>query len=265
MLNNILFNNFSSLIVQVAPFANFDYFLKQCMKSIICPKRGCNTCFWCKKIDNNKYYDLVILDAKTGIKKEEIEKLISRFLYAGLEKTNIKFYVIKNFEYISKKIANSWLKFVEEPPKNVYGIFSTRNCNAIIPTIRSRCSYYFLPTNNKMVDTYLSSKNVSTTIGKIITKCFYTMEDLQNNFDLFMVFYDMNKKLSSKTKLQYVNEIMLKFKKLSYEQIDLFIEISKQMYPDIALLLLEIQNKIYLNPNRNLIFVSIYNLLKKVK
>lgn len=265
MENNILFNNFSSLIVQVAPLANFDNFLKQCMKSLICPKFGCNTCIWCKKIDNNKYYDLVILDAKVGIKKEEIENLVIKFSCTGLEKTNIKFYVIKNLEYASKKVVNSLLKFVEEPPKNVYSIFSTKNYNAIIPTIRSRCSYYFLQTDIKMVEKYLSNKQISIQEKKIITKCFYTLEDLKNNFDLFIEFYDLIKKLSSKTKLLYVNEVIAKFKKISYEQLHLFVEILKQMFPSIALSLLEIQNKLYLNPNKNLVFISIYNLLKKVK
>ena len=263
MKNNVLFTNFSSLIVQIAPLSNFDHFLKQCMKSTICPNHGCNSCIWCKKIDGDKYFDLILLDANVGIKKEEIENLIFRFSQPGLEKTNIKFYVIKNLEYASKKVTNSLLKFIEEPPKNVYGVFTTKNWNAIIPTIRSRCSYFFLSTDNKMVQKYLFDKQISTQERKIITKCFYTLEDLQKNFNLFIEFFNLIKKLSSKTRLLYVNDIILKFKKLSYDQISLFIEISKQMHPDISLSLLEIQNKLYLNPNKNLIFFSIYNLLKR--
>ena len=98
-----------ALIVRQAPLSNFDDYLKVILKGIICPKHGCGECVWCKKIDANKYYDLLVFNGKQ-MKKQEVVDLINRYNRAGLESCNIRVYVIKDIEYASKSIVNSLLK-----------------------------------------------------------------------------------------------------------------------------------------------------------
>lgn len=250
-----------ALIVRQAPLSNFDAFLKDFMKFVCCDKQGCNKCDICKRINDGQYFDLIVLDAKTSAKKSEILEIVSRFNRNGLELPNKKFYVIKNIEYSSAKVLNSLLKFVEEPPVGVYAIFTTRNYNAVLPTIRSRCFSYYLETDETDVDQFLVSKDLKPDQKKLIKKCFFELDEMKENYDNFIKFYDLIKKLVSKEHLSYATEGLSLFRKLTNNEISLFIEIAKNLYPSICDKLIELQNNLYLNPNKSLTFSQIYDLL----
>ena len=131
-----------AIIVKLTSLSNFDAFLKEYIKTIVCDKNPpCNKCQWCKKIDSDCYYDLKIFDA-LDIKKQDALNLINSFTKTGLESKNKKVYVIKIVENLNKQVSNSLLKFIEEPPKNVYAIFTTKSYDSIIPTIKSRCIFF---------------------------------------------------------------------------------------------------------------------------
>lgn len=253
-----------ALIVRQAPLSNFDDCLKDILKGIICPKHGCGECVWCKKIENNQYFDLFVYEGKQ-MKKQEVIDLIARCNKSGVEACNIRVYVIKNIEYASKSILNSLLKFVEEPPKGVYAIFTTRNYNAVIPTIRSRCFNVYLPKDIQAVDSYLSTKELSTLDKDLIKKCFYDLESLKNNYDNFIEYYEMIKKLSSNESLHFANEGLNKFRKMEYPEINLFLEICKNAFPKIANKVIDLQDNLYLNSPKVLIYNQIYQLLSGVK
>ncbi len=253
-----------ALIVRQAPLSNFEDYLKIILKGIICPKHGCGECVWCKKIDANKYYDLLVFNGKE-MKKQEVVDLINRYTRAGLESCNIRVYVIKDIEYASKSIINSLLKFIEEPPQGVYAIFTTRNYNAIIPTIRSRCFSIYLPKDEKAVDDFLSTKDLSSLQKNLIKKCFHELESLKNNYDKFMEYYDLVQKLASDNGLLYANDGLNIFRKLEYSDINIFLEICKNAYPAIAGSVIELQDNLYLNPPKVLIYNQMYKLLAEVR
>lgn len=253
-----------ALIIRQAPLSNFDACLKDILKGIICPKHGCGECVWCKKIDAGKYYDLLVFEGKQ-MKKQEVLDLITRFSRSGLESCNIRVYVIKNIEYASKSILNSLLKFVEEPPKGVYAIFTTRNYNAVIPTIRSRCFNVYLPKDEQAVDEYLNTKDISLTEKQLIKKCFYELDSLKADYDKFIEYYDLIRKLASPEGLYFANQGLTLFRKLEYIDINLFLEICKNMYPQIADKVINLQDNLYLNSPKALIYSQIYNLLVGVR
>lgn len=249
-----------AIIIRQSPLSDFERFLKDILKGIICPEHGCNKCVWCKKIDTNQYFDLFIYDGKE-IKKQDIINLITRCNKSGIESCDIRVYVIKNIEYASKAILNSLLKFVEEPPKGVYAIFTTRNYNSVIPTIRSRCFNIYLPKDSQSVDAYLNTKELSTIDKALIKKCFYDIGSLKNNYDKFIQYHDLIKKLSSDNSLAFANEGLNTFRKMEYSDINLFMEICKNTFPKIAEKIINLQDNLYLNSPKVLIYNQIYQLL----
>ncbi|MCQ3907494.1 MAG: hypothetical protein MJ219_01775 [Mycoplasmoidaceae bacterium] len=199
------------------------------------------------------------------VKKQEVLDLMSRYSRAGLESCNIRIYVIKNIEYASKYILNSLLKFVEEPPKGVYAIFTTRNYNAVLPTIRSRCFSLYLPRDDQSVNDYLNTKNMSDADKALVKKCFHELDSLKTYFDKFIEYYDLIKKLVSPDRLNFANEGLNTFRKLEYIDINLFLEICKNAYPTIASQVIELQDNLYLNSPKALIYNQIYKLLSEVE
>ena len=253
-----------AMIVKQAPLSNFDACLKEIMKGIICPKHGCGECVWCKKIDAGQYFDLCVFEGKQ-MKKQEVLDLMTRYSRAGLESCNIRIYVIKNIEYASKSILNSLLKFVEEPPKGVYAIFTTRNYNAVLPTIRSRCFSIYLPKDEKAVNQFLNTKNMSDADKALAKKCFHELDSLQTYFGKFVDYYELIKKLASPDGLNFANEGLNLFRKLEYIDINLFLEICKNAYPSIATEVITLQDNLYLNSPKALIYNQIYKLLNEVR
>jgi len=251
-----------ALIVRQAPLSNINAFLKSFLKALICVNDSCGQCYWCKKIDAGKYFDLEILDGKT-LKRAELTNVVERFARSGVEETGIRVYVIKDIEYASNKILNSLLKFVEEPPKGVYAVFTTRNYNAIIPTIRSRCFSIYLSQDEDGIEQFFKDKNLVSFDKKLLMSCFYTIDEMKEKYDQFMDYYELIKKLGSRERLSYASEGLNLFKKLTYEDISLFLNIVKALYKNIALDIIDIQDNLYLNTNKTLVYAKVYDLLEK--
>lgn len=253
-----------ALIVRLAPLSNFDAFIKKILKAIVCPEHGCGKCIWCEKIENNNYFDLRVFNAKE-MKKQDVLDLISRYSRPGLETSNIQMYVIKNIEYASKSILNSLLKFVEEPPIGVYAIFSTHNYDAIIPTIRSRCFNIYLEKDTNEVEDFLSSKQLPPLKRKVLEKSFTELNEMKNQFDKFNEFYELITQLSSSDRLSFASIGLTAFRKMEYYEINLFLEITKNLYPTISNEIIQLQDNLYLNSPKSLIYNQVYELLGKVK
>lgn len=111
-------------------------------KSILCPNHNpfcCDECSTCKRIDNNVYNDLIIVDGlESTIKKEDISNIITTFSNTASETKGIKIYILNMVENMTVDATNSLLKFLEEPPKNTFAILTTENKFKILPTILSR-------------------------------------------------------------------------------------------------------------------------------
>lgn len=142
--NSLKNNNFAhATLLSSSKGSSLDIIAKYLAKSLICDNElfACETCPSCIKIEKGSYGDFLIFDAKNKeIKVSDIKDKIEYFFSkTGVEKKGIKIYVILNIEYLGSKASNMLLKFLEEPPKNTYAIFTTENQNRILPTILSRC------------------------------------------------------------------------------------------------------------------------------
>lgn len=112
------------------------------IQSLFCEESfwACQQCNICKRIADNNYPDLIILDgSKSSIKKEDVRKLQHQFSMTSLEKYKHKVFIIKDAHNMTIGAANSLLKFLEEPSENVIGILISDQKEAILPTVISRC------------------------------------------------------------------------------------------------------------------------------
>lgn len=102
---------------------------------------ACEECNTCKRIKNNEYFDVMVIDGYINtIKKDDIEEMMNEFSKTSLESSGKKVYIIKNINNSSTKVLNMILKFMEEPSnENTYGIFITDKKEDLLPTIVSRC------------------------------------------------------------------------------------------------------------------------------
>ena len=112
-------------------------------QSIFCEQEGlaCETCNTCRRVKENVYADLIVLDgSEEAISKEMIDGIQEKFSKTALEKNGQRVYIILNAENASVSAQNSMLKFLEEPGAGITAILTTDNASRILPTILSRCT-----------------------------------------------------------------------------------------------------------------------------
>jgi len=90
-------------------------------------------------IENDSYPNIKLIQADgLWIKKEQILEVQSDFRKESFD-NNLKIYIIEDAAKLNKSSANTLLKFLEEPEKNIVAILLTKNKYSVITTIMSRC------------------------------------------------------------------------------------------------------------------------------
>ncbi len=126
-------------------------------KALLCPNlytnsSKCGNCKQCKTIDDNNFIELDIIDTdEIWIKKEKIESLQNIFKFKPII-GHKKIYIINDADKIKESLANTLLKFIEEPEEGIIAILVTENRNKIIDTILSRCQIVSLNKKNDFLD-----------------------------------------------------------------------------------------------------------------
>lgn len=163
ILSNAINNNKVSHAYLIETLGNnkgFDFALSFA-KALLCPKgktnnKNCDNCNQCKLIDDNNYIELEIIETNDlWLKKENIDKLQKDFNFKPIVGKR-KIYIIKNAEKIRESLANTLLKFIEEPEEGIIAILVTDNKAKILDTIISRCQVVSLKNTNS---TYELDKN----------------------------------------------------------------------------------------------------------
>ncbi len=115
------------------------------------------------------------------IKKEQITSLQEEFSKTSqLEGPRI--YIINDADKMNTQSQNSLLKFIEEPPANVYGILCSTNANQILPTILSRCQKIRLKElDNNIVRKILIKKGVNKEIATLLS---FITNDIEDGYNL---------------------------------------------------------------------------------
>ena len=103
----------------------------------------CNERINCKEILEDRFDEVLELDAASHTGVEDVREIISYIKYRP-SKGRYKVFIIDEVHMLSNSAFNALLKTVEEPPKYVKFIFCTTELNKIPITILSRCQKFEL-------------------------------------------------------------------------------------------------------------------------
>lgn len=114
-------------------------------KAVNClnPAEGdpCNQCARCQAIQENRFMDLIELDAASNRGIDEIRNIRDRVNLAPVEGGR-KVYIIDEAHMLTEAASNAFLKTLEEPPGHAMFILCTTEPHKILPTIISRCQRF---------------------------------------------------------------------------------------------------------------------------
>ena len=148
---------------------------------------ACETCNTCKRIKENKYFDVIYVDGYlNAIKIDDIEYIKSQFSRTSLEGSK-KIYIINNINNISVKAINTLLKFMEEPSGNTYGIFISDDLDTVLDTIVSRCEKLLFTTCDfsYLISEY-QAKGFSYQDAYILSNIRHNQNDMQKDDECYL-------------------------------------------------------------------------------
>jgi len=126
------------------------------------------TCINCKKIDDGKHYDLVIMDSKSpvdGVEDNKSDQIrlahvqeINRIANLGPFMSEYKIFILDGAEKLNNEASNAFLKLLEEPPKSSIFLFLVNDLSSIYPTILSRAQKInILEISEEEMEKYIST------------------------------------------------------------------------------------------------------------
>lgn len=164
---------------------------------------NCEKCNICHLIDTQSLPSLkIIFPDGQFIRKEQMEELKLTFSYVPYI-TNYNIYIINEAEKFNRESANTILKFMEEPEKNIIGFLITNNKENVINTIKSRCEIVkasYMKENTikneeliSLVKDYLKKieveKNLGIVYNKIVLEKNLEKNDIIDFFHILLDFY----------------------------------------------------------------------------
>ena len=166
-------------------------FAKEFAKALLCSERpgeGCDHCATCRKIDDDNYEDMYIVEPVWNEKKTKrsIKDLSMEELQSNLKTRptggdrNIA--IIEGGDAMTVRAQNRFLKTLEEPNPGTVIMILSENRENLLPTINSRCITY------RLTDFQDSDKNEMIAFAGEIAEMIGNRE----------FFYDIVKKLDSK-------------------------------------------------------------------
>jgi len=110
-------------------------------KALNCAKRKnhnpCNACLTCNEINDNKFIDLIEIDAASNRGIDEIRN-IKEAAQVASSMGGRKVFIIDEVHMLTTQAFNALLKVLEEPPEHVVFILATTEPHKVIDTILSR-------------------------------------------------------------------------------------------------------------------------------
>lgn len=103
----------------------------------------CGTCDSCTEINENRFLDLIEVDAASRTKVEDTRELLENVQYAPT-KGRYKVYLIDEVHMLSNSSFNALLKTLEEPPPHVKFLLATTDPQKLPATVLSRCLQFNL-------------------------------------------------------------------------------------------------------------------------
>jgi DNA polymerase III subunit gamma/tau len=103
----------------------------------------CGVCEPCRAIADDRFVDVMEMDAASRTGVDEIRELTDGVRYKPVA-ARFKIYIIDEVHMLSKAAFNALLKTLEEPPPDVKFIFATTEIHKVPVTVLSRCQRFSL-------------------------------------------------------------------------------------------------------------------------
>ncbi|HNS06440.1 MAG TPA: DNA polymerase III subunit gamma/tau [Anaerolineaceae bacterium] len=101
-------------------------------------ERPCDSCSHCLAVNENRFLDLIEIDAASNTSVEDVRDLRDRINYSPTD-GKYKVYIIDEVHMLSTAAFNALLKTLEEPPPHAIFILATTEVHKIPATVLSRC------------------------------------------------------------------------------------------------------------------------------
>ncbi len=101
-------------------------------------KRPCNECDYCRAVSENRFMDLIEIDAASQTGVEDVRDLRDKINFAPTQ-GKYKIYIIDEVHMFSTSAFNALLKTLEEPPPHAIFVLATTEIHKIPATVLSRC------------------------------------------------------------------------------------------------------------------------------
>jgi DNA polymerase-3 subunit gamma/tau len=101
-------------------------------------KRPCNECDHCKGVNENRFLDLIEIDAASNTSVDDVRDLRDKINFAPSQ-GKYKIYIIDEVHMLSTAAFNALLKTLEEPPPHAIFVLATTEIHKIPATVLSRC------------------------------------------------------------------------------------------------------------------------------
>lgn len=101
-------------------------------------KRPCNECDHCRAVNENRFMDLLEIDAASQTGVEDVRDLRDKINFAPTQ-GKFKIYIIDEVHMFSTSAFNALLKTLEEPPPHAIFVLATTEIHKIPATVLSRC------------------------------------------------------------------------------------------------------------------------------
>jgi len=101
-------------------------------------KRPCNECEHCKAVNENRFLDLIEIDAASNTSVDDVRDLRDKINFTPSQ-GKFKIYIIDEVHRRSTAAFNALLKTLEEPPPHAIFVLATTEIHKIPATVLSRC------------------------------------------------------------------------------------------------------------------------------
>ena len=101
-------------------------------------KRPCNECEFCRAVNENRFLDMIEIDAASNTGVDDVRELREKINFAPMQ-GRYKIYIIDEVHMLSTPAFNALLKTLEEPPPHAIFVLATTEIHKIPATVLSRC------------------------------------------------------------------------------------------------------------------------------
>src|SRR3990172_5267742 len=101
-------------------------------------ERPCNECEYCKAVNENRFLDLIEIDAASNTSVDDVRDLRDKINFTPTQ-GKFKIYIIDEVHMLSTAAFNALLKTLEEPPPHAIFVVATTEIHKIPATVLSRC------------------------------------------------------------------------------------------------------------------------------